>query len=180
MKLNLAGVTKNGTMIYFHPEGHPHRPELAAEALALMVVPERPDDPTDRRQTRVAATVDLGRTIGLNHRIERQPGMSCFWMIRGEGAEKRGYPSLMTLEGEAVPESLLTTICFWDPATDGWILYTNHEGGEDPWPEPGTVRFNHLSDAGKKAAKEWHMNHPLVCTDEERLLCLRRPTRKAD
>lgn len=179
MKLELAGVTKNGTKVWFHPEGHPHRPELAAEALALMEIPVRPADPTDRRQTRAAATVDLGRTIGLNHRIERRPDMRCFWMQRGEGTEKRDYPSLMTLDGEATPETQITMVCFWDSATDGWVLYTNHEGPEDPWPEPGTVRFDHLPDDAKQAAREWHLNHPLVCDNQERLLCLRRPTSKA-
>ena len=179
-KMTMAGITKNGTRVYFHPEGHPHRPDLAEEALALMEVPERPADPTDRRQTRAAATVDLGRTIGLNHRVERRPGMHCFFMVRGEGPEKRNYPSIMTLDADPEPETRLTMVCFWDQENDGWVLYTNHEGKEDPWPEPGTVRFNHLSDADKEAAKEWHMNHPLACTEEEKLLCLRRPTRKAD
>lgn len=178
--MEMAGITKNGTRVYFHPEGHPHRPELAAEALALMEVPERPADPTDRRQTRVAATVDLGRMIGLNHRVERRPGMKCFFMARGEGTEKRQYPSLMTLDEDPKPETRLTMVCFWDEETQTWILFTNHEGGEDPYPEPGTVRFERLPEEDQDKAKEWHMNHPLVCTEEERSLCLRRPTRKAD
>lgn len=179
MELKLLGITANGTKVFDHPAAHTHRKDLAEEAISMMTIPAEPDHPTDRSQTRHCEVLDMGRVIGVNHRIERTPEMTCFWMVRGEGPEKRNYVSLMTLDGKPAPETYLTMVCFWDSETNCWVLYTNYEGQDDPWPEPGTVRYDHLSLEDKKKASAWHVWHPLVCTEAEKWLCLRRPTKKA-
>jgi len=177
---DVVGISANGTPVFSDPGTHPHRPELAAEAIAKMVIPATPADPTDRNQTRHAETVDLGRQIGLNHRIKRTPDMKCFMMRRADDKGKlRDWFSIMTLEGEAKPETKITSVCFWDSKNNRWVLWTNHEGEEDLWPEPGTARFNHLSPEEQEKARRWHIEDVLKCTEAEELQCLRTVTRPA-
>lgn len=162
-------VTKNGTNVYTHPKAHPHRmDDVAIEAIAQMVIPKVPADENDRAQTRACETFDFGRTIGFNYRTELKPGMRTFKMHRmGSNGELREWESLMTIDGMPTPVSTLTTVCFWDSDNSCWVLWTNHEGEEDPWPEPGSDRFNHLSEEDKAKAAEWHNAHPLICTPAE-------------
>lgn len=178
--LDIIGITKNGTPIYNHPALHPHRlDEVAIAAIAKMIVPTEPADPTDRSQTRVAQTVDLGYKIGINHRIKRTPDMRCFKMRRADNKGRlRGWFSIMTLDGELRPETKLTSVVIWDSENTCWVLLTNHEGEEDPYPEPGTDRFNRLPAEEQGKAKKWHEENILKCTTKEELQCLRTVTYK--
>lgn len=160
---NIIAITANGTQVFSHPEAHPHRMDLAVEAISKMVIPVSPSDPSDRNQTRHCEVIDLGRMIGVNHRTELAPGMRTFLMNRGD----RDYPSVMTVDATPAPETRLTMVCFWLAEENHWVLFTNFEGTDDPWPEPGTVRFQRMSEEQQAAATEWHATHPLICTAEE-------------
>lgn len=159
----LIARTSNGTPVYSHPEAHPHRLDLAAEGISKMVIPAAPADPADRSQTRHCEVVDFGRAIGVNHRTELKEDMRTFYMIR----EGHDYPSLMTIDGMPTIETRTTNVCFWDADNSCWVFWTNHEGAEDPYPEPGSDRFNHLPEKEKKKAIAWHHTHPLICTAAE-------------
>lgn len=160
MELNIIGYSANSTPIYTHPDAHPHRLDLAAEAIAKMVIPTQPADPTDRSQTRVAATIDLGREIGKNHLVETDEYDTIIMFDRG-----RGYPSRMVLK-EAEPETRITSVCFWDSDNSVWVLWTNFEG-EEGLPEPGCDRYNRAPESFKKECDEFWNNHALVPTEEE-------------
>lgn len=123
--------------------------------------------------------VDLGYKIGINHRIKRTPDMRCFKMRRADNKGRlRGWFSIMTLDGELRPETKLTSVVIWDSENTCWVLLTNHEGEEDPYPEPGTDRFNRLPAEEQGKAKKWHEENILKCTKEEELQCLRTVTYK--
>lgn len=160
MELNIIGYSANSTPIYTHPDAHPHRLDLAAEAIAKMVIPEQPADPTDRTQTRVAATIDLGRKIGVNHLVETDEHDTIVMFDRG-----RGYPSRMVLK-ETEPETRITSVCFWDTENSVWVLWTNFEG-EEGLPEPGCDRYNRASESFKRECDEFWAHHALVPTKEE-------------
>ena len=159
-KLNLIGVASNGTQVFEHPEAHPHRMDLAAEAISKMVIPERPADPTDRNQTRVSATIDLGYTIGVNHLVETDKYDTIVMFDRG-----RGYKSRMVLK-EAEDETKVTSVCFWDADNDCWVLWTNFEG-EEGLPEPGCDRYNKAPIDFQNECDNFWANHALVPTEEE-------------
>lgn len=158
--LNVIAISSNGTKVFHHPEAHPHRPDLAVEAIAKMEIPERPSDPTDRAQTRVAATIDLGRKIGVNHLVETDEYDTVVWLDRG-----RGYKSRMVLK-EAKDETKVTSVCFWDAENGVWILWTNFEGDEG-LPEPGCDRYNNACAEFKAQCDAFWSTHALVPTDEE-------------
>lgn len=159
----LIGYTSNWTPVFSDASAHVHRMDLTQEAIGMMNIPFAPADPTDRSQTRHCEVLDFGRPIGANHRTELKPGMSTFYMVR----DKHDYPSLMTVDATPTPETRLTNVCFWDANNSVWVYYTNHEGVEDPWPEPGTVRFQRLSEEDQKKAAAWHAANPLICTPKE-------------
>ena len=167
--MKVIGITKNGTKVYAHPEAHPHRmDDVAVEAIANMTITEVPADENDRAQTRACETFDFGRTIGFNYRTELKPGMRTFKMRRmGSNGVLREWESLMTIDDMPAPARTLTTVCFWDKENQCWVLWTNYEGEDDPWPEPGSDRFKHLSEENKAKATEWHAAHPLICTPAE-------------
>jgi len=150
----------NGTNVFAIEEAHPHRLDIAGEAIAKMVVPVAPADPSDRNQTRICETLDLGRVIGKNHLVEVDDNDLTFMWDRG-----RGYESHMALK-ETEDETRITTVLFWDAGNTRWVLWTNFEGVEG-LPEPGSDRYNKGSDEFKALCREFWRTHALVPTEEE-------------
>ena len=132
-----TAFSANGTPVY---EGdpqwcHPHCPELAVEGITNMTIPERPADPTDRNQTKVADTLDCGRIIGVCHLVEVGDNYD-FYIERGN----RPYKSHMVL-AEPSETTLLASVVIWDADNDCWVLLTNYEGSAESIPEPGCQAF---------------------------------------
>lgn len=115
----LLGHTRDGSAVYAVDQSHCHRPDLAAEALARVIVPDAADF--------VLQTVDMGRVIGVDHLLTTQPGDPIVFMRRGD----RPYPSRMVLK-EAAPTSLVTVILCREDAPGELhgelILATLYEG----------------------------------------------------
>lgn len=161
---SIFAYSQNGTAIYNHPEAHPHfMDETAIEAINRMIVPTIPADPSDRSQTRICETVDFGCTIGFNYRTSLTEGMRTFRMKRGN----REYETLMTADVPPTPVSTITSVIFWVAEENAWVLFTNHMGEQDPWPEPGTERFDRMNEADKTEAIVWFESHPLIANKEE-------------
>lgn len=161
--MEIIGLTSNGTTIFAHHEAHPHRPDLAAEAISKMVVPSEPADPTDRSQTRYCETIDLGRKIGKNHLIELRPGDATTMFKRGD----RNYESRIAIFRKATPETRITSVCFWDAEENHWVLYTNFEG-EEGLPEPGCDRYNEMPEEKQDECDKFWDTHALVLEGKEK------------
>lgn len=159
-------TSANNTKVFTHPEAHPHRLDLAAEVIGKMFVPVTPADPSDRNQTRICQTIDLGRTIGQNHLVEINENDLTFMWDRG-----RGYESRMVLKGTE-DETRITTVLFWDGDNNKWILWTNFEGVEG-LPEPGCDRYNNAPEEFKKKCQEFWATHALVPTEDEKVKYLK-------
>ena len=150
----------NGTNVFAIEDAHPHRIDLAAEAVAKMVVPTAPVDPSDCNQTRICETIDLGKVIGKNHLVEVNDDDLTFMWDRG-----RGYESHMVIK-DAEDETRLTTVLFWDFDNNKWVLWTNFEGIEG-LPEPGCDRYNKATEEFKAMCRAFWRTHALVPTEEE-------------
>lgn len=161
--IEIIALSSNGTPVYSHPEAHPHRIDLAAEAIKKMVVPAAPADPTDRSQTRHCEVIDFGRIIGKNHLVKFDPFEDDdAEMIRGN----RSWFSHMVLK-EAADETRLTSVLFWNAENSCWVLWTNYEGEDTGYPEPGSDRYNNAPEEFKAQCKKFWETHGLVPTDED-------------
>ena len=161
--MDIIGITSNGTIVFAHPEAHPHRLDLAAEAISKMVIPSGPADPTDRAQTRHCETIDLGRKIGKNHLVELQPGDATTMFERGD----RGYKSHIAIFRKATPETKITSVCIWDGEKEHWVLWTNFEG-EEGLPEPDCERYNQMSEEEQYECDKFWDTHALVLEGKEK------------
>ena len=55
------GISADNIVVYNHPEGHSHRPDLDAEVISKIKIGNRPF---------VVETVTLDRVIGVDHLVE--------------------------------------------------------------------------------------------------------------
>lgn len=145
------GISNNNITVYAHPEGHPHREDILAEAINKISLPT---DATFHRET-----VDLGRVIGVDHLVETNDDAQVVMFRRGN----RPGESRMVLNQPAAPTSKVTIVlCV---ATDPeelagkWVVVTAFEG-EQGKPEP----FDRRATAEDAA---WWEHHALVPTPEE-------------
>jgi hypothetical protein len=89
--------------------------------------------------------------------------MKTFRMKRGD----REYETVMTVDVPPTPVSTMTTVIFWVAEENAWVLWTNHMGEQDPWPEPGTERFSRMGTEQQMEAITWFEEHPLIANKEE-------------
>jgi len=121
--LKKLGTSINGIDVFAHPEGHSHRPDLDAEVISKINLPED--------NTFFRTTVDLGRVIGKDHLVETKPNDTIVYLQRGNRPGK----SRMVLK-EANDTSLITAIFCVARKEEGtpaelvgkWILVTLFEG----------------------------------------------------
>lgn len=160
-EMKIIAFTANMTPVYTHPEAHPHRPDIAAEAIEKMVVPAEPEDKNDRAKTRHCETIDMGRKIGKNHLVKVTWNDETTMYKRGD----RNYESRIALFKRASAETRLTSVLFY--VDNKWVLFTNFEG-EQGLPEPGCDRYNKMTKEEKNKCDEFWQNHALVLEGEER------------
>ena len=152
-KGEVAGHTASGEIVYRHPQGHSHRPDLDAEAIASIVIPE---GTTFHRQS-----VDMGRIIGVDHLVETTEEDEIVFLKRGN----RSGESRMVLNRKPKETSkVFVVLCKNNDEADSlfgnWCLVTLFEG-EPGLPEPWSRGGN------TEEAKAFWETHALVPTDEE-------------
>ncbi len=161
-------TSSNGIEVYRHPETHSHRPDLDAEVISKIVLPED--------NTFFRGTIDLGRIIGKDHLVETKEGDTIVYLQRGNRPGK----SRMVLK-EADDTSFVTIIACVAQKEEGtptelvgkWILVTLFEG------KPGERELfdrafeNGNNPEGKAAAEAFWATHALVPTTNEGLDILR-------
>jgi hypothetical protein len=160
-------TTSNNIAVYRHPESHSHRPDLDAEVISKINLPEN--------STFFRGTIDLDRIIGKDHLVETNAEDTIVYLQRGNRPGK----SRMVLK-EADDTSFVTIIACVAREEEGtpaelvgkWILVTLFEGkpGER---EPFDRAFeNGNNPEGKAAAEAFWANHGLVPTEAERIKIL--------
>ncbi len=165
--INPIAISANGISVYNHPESHSHRPDLNAEVINKITLP---DDSTFFREV-----VDLGRVIGKDHLVETQEKDTIVYLQRGNRPGK----SRMVLK-EAEDTSFVTIIACVACEEEGtptelvgkWILVTLFEGkpGER---EPFDRSFaDGKNPEGKAAAEAFWATHALVPTEQEKIQIL--------
>ena len=146
------GKTADGTPVYDHAESHPHRVDLAREALALVNMTRE-----ERKGGFCRRTVEMPRMIGYDHLVETKVDAeetNIYYFHRGNRQNK----SRMVLNREAAPTNKVTVIMCRDtetgsPTENQWVLVTLFEG-----------------EAGRpETVVEFWKTHALVPTDEERV-----------
>lgn len=153
----ILGISKDGIPVYYHPTAsHSHRPDLDAEVISKIVIGDRGF---------IRETVDMGRTIGVDHLVAVGDQEVCTYMRR------HNHPgeSKFVLTKEAQPTSFVTIIICQDRdpgETQGkHCLVTLFEGkpGER---EPFDVNIQNNPEA-LKTSREFWAHHALVPTEEE-------------
>ena len=122
-EMKVLGTSANNINVYYHPEGHSHRPDLDAEAISKIVLPEG--------STFFRDTVDLGYILGKDHLVETDENDTIVYLQRGNRPGK----SRMVLK-EADDTSFVTIIACVAHEEEGtpaelvgkWILVTLFEG----------------------------------------------------
>ena len=153
LKGEVAGRTASGEIIYRHPQGHSHRPDLDAEAIASIVIPE---DATFHRQQ-----VDMGHVIGVDHLVETNDGDEIVYFKRGN---RTGESRMVLNRTPKETSKVFVVLCKnndeTDPLFEEWCLVTLFEGEPglpEPWSRGGDT----------EEAKAFWATHALVPTDEE-------------
>ena len=162
INLNTIAVSANGTPVYSHPESHSHRPDLNAEVISKIVLPE---DNTFYRNT-----IDIGRVVGKDHLVETDKDDIIVYLRRGN----RPGESRMVLK-PADDTSFVTIIaCVAQEGDDTpaelvgkWVLVTLFEGKQGER-EPFDKAFaDGKNPEGLEKAEEFWETHALVPTEEE-------------
>jgi hypothetical protein len=156
----IIATSYNGTPVYSHPEAHPHRLDLAAEAISKMVIPVAPTDPSDRNQTKVVAEYDFGYKIGVCHLVKIENYANTYRACRGN----RPYKSHMVLQ-QPVDETKLTSVVIW--IEDKWILLTNYEGSALSIPECGSEAYELGTEEEQDKWDKFWWEYGLVPTEQE-------------
>jgi len=157
---SFIAFSTNGTPVHSHPEAHPHRLDLAAEAISKMVIPAAPADPSDRNQTKIVAEYDFGHKIGVCHLVKIENHANTYRACRGN----RPYKSHMVLQQPA-DETKLTSVVIW--IEDKWILLTNYEGSALSIPEPDSEAYELGTEEEQDKWDEFWWNYGLVPTEQE-------------
>ena len=159
---SFIAFSANGIPMYVHPESHSHRPDLNAEVISKIVLPE---DNTFYRNT-----IDLGRIIGKDHLVETDEYDTIVYLQRGNRPGK----SRMVLK-EADDTNFVTIIACVAHEEEGtpaeligkWILVTLFEGKQGER-EPFDRAFaDGKNPEGLKRSEEFWATHALVPTEEE-------------
>jgi len=160
-------LSNNGIAVFQHPESHSHRPDLDAEVIGKIVLPEN--------ETFFRTTIDLGLVIGKDHLVETRPGDQIVYLQRGN------RPGLSRMVLNRAPDdtqfvTVIFCVCREEPGTPAelvgkWILVTLFEGkpGER---EPFDRAFTNADkdpEIAKALAKSWSFwaTHALVPTPKE-------------
>lgn len=160
MNTSLIARSSNGIPVYSHPEAHPHRLDLAAEAISKMVIPAAPKDPSDRNQTKVVDEYDFGYKIGVCHLVKIENYANIYRACRGN----RPYKSHMVLQ-QPTDETKLTSVVIW--VEDKWILLTNYEGSALSIPERGSEAYELGTEEEQDKWDGFWWEHGLVPTEQE-------------
>lgn len=161
-EMRILGTSSNGINVYYHPEGHSHRPDLDMETISKIALPED--------KTFFRATVDLGRIVGKDHLVETTEQDTIVYLQRGNRPGK----SRMVLKAARDTSfvTIIACVCREEEGTPielvgKWILVTLFEGkpGER---EPFDRSFaDGENPEGKAAVEKFWSNHALVPTEEE-------------
>ena len=153
LKGEVIGRTASGEFIYRHPDSHSHRPDLDAEAIASVIIPE---GSSFHRQA-----VDIGRTIGVDHLVETTEEDEIVYIRRGS---RSGESRMVLNRSPKETTKVFVVLCKnndeADPLFGEWCLVTLFEGEPglpEPWSRGGDT----------EEAKAFWANHALVPTDEE-------------
>lgn len=162
--LSPIAISANNIPVFVHPESHSHRPELNAEVIGKIVLPE---DSTFFR-----TTVDLGRIIGKDHLVPMNIYADTWFMWK---RGNRPGESRMVLK-EAQDTSLATIVlCVAHEETGTpaelvgkWILVTLFEGKQGER-EPFDRAFaDGKNPEGKAKSEAFWKENGLVPTESEK------------
>lgn len=159
-------ISANNIPVFAHPESHSHRPDLNAEAINKINLPED--------NTFFRCTVDMGRVIGKDHLVETEKDDLVFYWKRGN----RPGESKMVLK-DADDTQYVTVIACVAREEEGtpaelvgkWILVTLFEGcpGErEIFDRSFEKKYEDekVMDAYRHSCDFWRC-HALVPTEEE-------------
>ena len=158
----IIGTSLNNIPVFLHPESHSHRPDLNAEVIGKIVLPEH--------DTFYRNTIDIGRVIGKDHLVKTDKHDTIVYLQRGN----RSGMSRMVLK-EADDTSFVTIIACVAVEEEGtpaelvgkWILVTLFEGKQGER-EPFDRAFaDGKNPEGLKRSEDFWATHALVPTDEE-------------
>lgn len=128
------GISIDGIVVYNHPEGHSHRPDLDAEVISKVTIGNRPF---------VVETVTLDRVIGVDHLVETT---SDDIIIRYKRGNRSNY-SRMVLNRIPDPTNKVTVILCKCGQEDGELegkyaivtLYEGQAGNPEPYGKNDTI-----------------------------------------
>ncbi len=145
------GTSADNIIVYNHPEGHSHRPDLDAEVISKVTIGDCPF---------VVETITLNRIIGVDHLVETSADDI---IIRYKRGNRSNY-SRMVLNRTAEPTNKVTIILCKCGAEDGELdgkyalvtLYEGQAGNPEPYGRNDTPEN-----------REFWTNHALVPTEDE-------------
>ena len=145
------GESKDGVSVYYHPEGHSHRPDLDSEVISHVTINERPF---------LVETITLDRVIGVDHLVETTDEDTVIGFRRGN----RNHESRMVLNRTATETKEVTIILCKCGAEDGELngeyalvtLFEGNQGRPEPYGKDDTPEN-----------QEFWRNHALIPTETE-------------
>ena len=159
----IIGVSKNGFEVFEHPESHSHKPDLNAEVISKIILPEG--------ETFYRNTIDMGKVIGKDHLVETKKNDVIVHLRRGN----RPGRSRMVLKPADNTSKVTVILCVCNEPEDNpasalngkWVLVTLFEGKQGER-EPFDRAFaDGKNPEGLKKAEEFWATHALVPTEEE-------------